>query len=276
MLLFFEATHMELKISFANRDEFVKEWEKNITKGGIFVKSSSNPPPRSRVSVSVEMKFVDLSFEIEGEAVHVTPAGIGVQLDPIPDVIKEDIRKLLAGEAERPSATEDDEFELALEEDEESAPEVVSPETPAPAAEQKTAESAEAAKAEAEKPGAMSRNEKMSQARKGGMDTRAVLMRDRDPQVLMNVLMNPRITIAEVIQISGSTSIKLDHVKYIVSRADWMATEAVCLNIVLNPKTPTPTAVSYLSKLSEKNLRMIAKRPLKQQVKAAALKMVVK
>jgi Tfp pilus assembly protein PilZ len=232
----------ELKISFDTRDEFEAEWEKNISKGGIFLKTDSSLQARQRVHVLIEILDSGANFELGGEAVHVTANGVGVQLDPMPDGILEAIQNLRS-----PKGKEDKSEEETSGESEASLYQNIQN---------------------------MSRHEKLAFARKGGMDARAILMRDRDPQVIMNVMLNPRITISEIIQISGSQGLTLDMVKYIVKRADWLTNESVCLNIVLNPKTPLPTALSLLPRLSEKNIRAIAKRPIKQAIKSAAIKII--
>ena len=232
----------ELKISFNTRAEFDIEWEKNISKGGIFLKMDAPLRTRQRVYVIIEILDSDATFELGGEAVHVTDQGVGVQLDPIPDGVLGVIQSLRA-----PKAPDEKDEERASGETEASLYQSVQN---------------------------MSRHEKLAFARKGGMDARAILMRDRDPQVIMNVMLNPRITISEIIQITTSQGLTLDMVKYIVKRADWLSNESVCLNIVLNPKTPLPTALSLLGRLPPKNIRAIAKKPIKQAIKSAALKII--
>jgi len=234
----------KLRITFNTRDEFALEWERNISKGGIFLKTDSPPAIRQRVSVVIEVLDFGATFELAGEAVHVSGQGVGVQLQPLPLDVAESIRDLLSAEA----FPEKEEAESPTKTDETTYQAIQN----------------------------MSRHEKLAFARKGGMDARAILLRDRDPKVVMSVLLNPRITVAEVIQLSSSQSLTLDMIKMIVNRAEWLSVESVCLNLVLNPKMPLPTALSLLNRLSEKNVRMLAKRPIKQAIKSAALKMVVK
>lgn len=233
-----------LRVTYNTRDEFVIEWGKNISKGGLFVRTDTPPGIRQPVSVVIEVLDSGARFELAGEAVHVANEGVGLQLQPLSPEVEESIRKLLSIET---------------------------------APEQETADSSKKADESIyQNIQSMSRHEKLASARKGGMDTRAILMRDHDPAVVMNVLLNPRLTVAEVIQLTAMQSLTLDMIKMIVSRAEWLTVENVCLNLVLNPKTPLPTALSLLNRLSEKNVRMLAKRPIKQAIKTAALKIVLK
>lgn len=238
------ADRPELKIVYNTRDEFAVEWEKNISKGGIFLKTDSPPGIRQHVSVIIEIRDMAATLDLAGEAVHVTPQGVGVQLQPLHPEVSESIRNLLSAEA----PVKQEEADSNKKVDETIYQSIQN----------------------------MSRHEKLAFARKGGMDARAILLRDRDPAVVMSILLNPRITVSEVIQLTASQSMTLDMIKMIVNRAEWMAVESICLNLVLNPKTPLPTALSLLNRLSERNVRMLAKRPIKQAIKSAALKIVVK
>ena len=231
----------EITIAFPSRDEFASEWEKNISKGGIFIQV--DPPPESREKVGVVIEIVDIDdrLELPGEAVHVSPQGVGIQLDPFPEDIKSKIDAILSGEKAAADKSEEDDSNLSVH--------------------QRLAK--------------MSRHEKAALARKGAMDERNILIRDRDPFIVQNVLQNPRITIPEMIQLTKSQSLTLDMIKHITRQTEWMAVEEVRLNIVLNPKTPLPTALGLLNKLSIKNIRSLAKRPIKQRIKSAALKIVI-
>ena len=234
----------EINVTFFTRDEFAQEWESNISKGGIFVKADPPPGVRERVTVVIEIQEGEKTLALPGEAVHVTPQGVGVQLEPLPKEVTGAIGKILSGEED-----------AASQEKESNSPRV----------DQSIYQAIQN----------MSRHEKAAEARKGNMDARNILIRDRDPHIVMNVLRNPRVSVSEIIQITKSQSLTLDMIKHISKQAEWVAVEDIRLNLILNPKTPVPLAMSLLKRLSDRNVRMLAKRPIKQQIKSAALKIVI-
>lgn len=237
------SSRLEIKKKFESREEFAAEWEKNISKGGIFLKADQQPQSREKVTVSIEVPDAALNIELPGEAVHISPHGVGIQLDPLSDETRDTIKAALSGESE----AEDDDGSEIKGSGEVTAQSIMS----------------------------KSRSEKLGMGRRGGTQTRAVLLRDRDPQVVMNVLLNPRVTVAEVIQLTSSKALTLDMIKIIIKKPEWLAVGKICLNLVLHPKTPLPTALSLLDKLPEKDVRMLAKRPIRAQIKSAALKKII-
>lgn len=246
----------KLKIAFGSSQEFAAEWEKNISKGGIFLQADPPPPVRQRVAVIIEIGEAGKNFWLDGETVYVTPQGVGVQLDPISQQIREDIERLLNAPEQKAQLPE----VKAVEESNDSGDE----------------EEAGSGQNLHEEIKNLSRHDKMSLARKGGRSERSILLRDRDPQIVTNVLLNPRVGIGEVLAISKSNSITLDIIKRITGTSEWISNEDVRFNLALNPKTPLPVALGLLKRLSDKNIRKIAKRPLKQQIKAAAIRILSK
>lgn len=286
----------EIKVIYKSLQEFELEWEKNISKGGIFLKTDQTPASREKVVVVAEIAQMPYKFKFPGEAVHVSPQGVGVQLNPLSVEMKEQIKKIFL-----PAPAKSKDF-IEMELDEEDAPIVLVDDESEDEGddewennlERKPDKSKEPDKSEPPKSEAadepptdpaqrtawqriqgLGRHEKAALARKGLIDERALLLRDRDPFVVLNVLQNPRITIPEIVQLTKSQNISLEMIKYIVRQPEWIAVEEVRMNLALNPKTPIPTVLSLLKKLSDGNLRSIAKRPIKQSVKSAALKLVL-
>ena len=123
---------------------------------------------------------------------------------------------------------------------------------------------------------AMPRPQKFILATKADRATRALLMRDVDPQVLFFLCKNPRITVAEVIEIAKLGTINASVADLIAMSAQWVQSEQVRLNLVQNPKTATPTALRLLGGLHLKHLQAMAKSwNVKPQIKQAALKLVL-
>jgi len=258
----------EVEMSFSSVEEFEEEWKKNISKGGIFLKIDPPPAVREQLKVVLNIIAVRRKLALSGEAVHITSAGVGIHLDPLPKETASAIESILAKD-------EETEPEIALELTPEPEPKPEPAPPPTPAGEEKDTPPEGTDPSLYRRIGNMTRAEKAAAARKGQMDTRNILIRDRDPFIVMSVLQNPGITIAEIIQITKSQGLTLDMIKHVSRQNDWMAIEDVRFNIVLNPKSPQPLVLSLLPKLSERNLRMLAKRPIKQAIKSAALKIIL-
>ena len=123
---------------------------------------------------------------------------------------------------------------------------------------------------------AMPRPQKLILCGNADRATRVLLMRDVDPQVLYYLCKNPRITLDEVLEIAKLPTINGSVADLIAGTSQWIASEQVRLNLVLNPKTPTPTALKLIGGLNIKNLQAMAKSfNVKPQVKQAALKLVL-
>lgn len=123
---------------------------------------------------------------------------------------------------------------------------------------------------------AMPRPQKLILAGKADRATRVLLIRDVDPQVLYYVCKNPRITLDEVLEITRLGTLSGPVADLIASSAQWGQSEQVRLNLVLNPKTPTPTALKLLPGLNIRHLQTMAKSwNVKPQIKQAALRLVI-
>lgn len=122
----------------------------------------------------------------------------------------------------------------------------------------------------------MHATEKFRLALKADRTTRAILLTDNDPRTLFFLCQNPHVTVEEILRISKDTRILPNAVGYIVRNAQWMAREDVKYALVMNPKTPIPTALRLLRLLDRPTLRRIAKsQAVRPRIKTAALKRVI-
>ena len=122
----------------------------------------------------------------------------------------------------------------------------------------------------------MPRPQKLILAAKADRAQRMLLIRDVDPQVLFYVCKNPRITLDEILEITKLGTLNAQVADPIASSAQWLGSEQVRLNLVQNPKTPTPTALKLLPGLNIRHLQAMAKSwNIRPQVKQAALKIVI-
>ena len=123
---------------------------------------------------------------------------------------------------------------------------------------------------------AMPRPKKLILAAQADRATRVLLIRDVDPQVLYYVCKNPRITLDEILEVTKLGTLSGAVADLIATSAQWGQSEQVRLNLVLNPKTPTPTALKLLPGLNIRHLQTMAKSGnIKPQIKQAALRLVI-
>ena len=101
--------------------------------------------------------------------------------------------------------------------------------------------------------------EKIKLALRGNKDARAILVRDPAKMIRRLVLMNPRISDAEVIAVARNRSADEDLLRLIVIRREWMRNYQVRLALATNPRTPLVIAMRQLPSLGERDLRAIAK-----------------
>jgi hypothetical protein len=107
--------------------------------------------------------------------------------------------------------------------------------------------------------------------------TRAVLLGDNDPRTLFFLCQNPHITPEEILRIARDTRVLQNTLGYIVRNPQWVSREEIRHALVVNPRTPIPTALRLLPLLTGRNLRSIAKgqQAVRQAIRTAALKLVI-
>ncbi len=93
----------------------------------------------------------------------------------------------------------------------------------------------------------------------GSRFQRAQLLRDSNKVVAMAAIKSPAITEQEVEEVSKSRQVGEDVIRYISRRRDWLKNYKIRVNLVMNPKTPIPTALSLLNQLRQHDLKFIAR-----------------
>lgn len=124
----------------------------------------------------------------------------------------------------------------------------------------------------------MQASQKFRLALSADRSTRAVLLGDNDPRTLFFLCQNPHITVEEILRIARDTRVLQNTLDYVVRNPQWVSREEIRHALVVNPKTPIPTALRLLPLLNGRNLRSIAKgrQAVRQAIKIAALKLVIK
>jgi len=106
---------------------------------------------------------------------------------------------------------------------------------------------------------------------------RQILCRDTTPQVLLNMLSNPRVEAQNVLAIVKSTYANAGLLERIAKDRRWASNAEILTAIVRNPKTPTPTAVRLLEHVPTRALREMARiGALRENVRSAAFRLYTK
>jgi len=123
----------------------------------------------------------------------------------------------------------------------------------------------------------MSVMQKIKLTRMGGKEARALLIRDRNRIVCASVLGSPKLTETEVIAFAQNRSIAEELLRIIASNRDWTKNYQIKLALVTNPKTPQPTAISFINHVQDKDLRMLMKsRDVPNNISAQARRILTK
>jgi hypothetical protein len=118
--------------------------------------------------------------------------------------------------------------------------------------------------------------QRMALAMKGSREERAILIRDPNKIVGVAVLSSPKINEAEVESIAKMASISDELLRMIGFSRAWTKSYGVVHALVKNPKTPIAMSMNFLSRLTEKDLRMIsANRNVPDVLRVTARKKIV-
>lgn len=101
--------------------------------------------------------------------------------------------------------------------------------------------------------------EKLLLAAKAERNERTILMQDSDPQVLYQLLKNPRIGVEEVARVAKSAYLSLQTADLILKTTKWSGSLDVRLALVHNPKTPPPMALRILPTLPTAEVAKISR-----------------
>jgi hypothetical protein len=105
----------------------------------------------------------------------------------------------------------------------------------------------------------MSVSEKIKMALTGDKEWRTLLIRESNKQVNTAVLKNPRITEGEVLNIAKNRTSSDDMIRIILLNREWVKIYDMKKALVVHPRTPLQQAVRFMSFLSDKDIREIAK-----------------
>lgn len=122
----------------------------------------------------------------------------------------------------------------------------------------------------------MNVSEKIKLALKGGSETRSILLKDSNKQVMLSVLENPQITDSEIERVARNRSGLEDALRMISKNKEWMKNYAIVMALATNPKTPVGIAIRLISRLKKKDLKLLEKNKGVSEVIRMTAKKIVK
>jgi len=101
--------------------------------------------------------------------------------------------------------------------------------------------------------------QKIRLAMLGNSFERSVLIRDSNKQVAMSAIKSARVKENEAIGYANNRALSHDVVRYIATRKEWLKLYQLKLNLVLNPKTPLSSAMTFLNHLHPHDIRKVSR-----------------
>jgi hypothetical protein len=105
----------------------------------------------------------------------------------------------------------------------------------------------------------MSPMEKIRLALIGTAFDRSLLVRDSNKVVALAAIKSPKVQESEAVAYAGSRAISPDVIRYISQRREWIKLYSVKLALVMNPKCPMSTAMTFLGHLHKNDLKKVAR-----------------
>lgn len=117
--------------------------------------------------------------------------------------------------------------------------------------------------------------QKLKAALKGTKEMRAVLIRDPAKMICQSVLSSPKLTDGEVEAFSRMASVSEDVLRTIGANRAWTKNYKVVVGLTKNPKTPLALSLTLMSRLTDKDMSMLAvDRNVPEPLRIAARKKV--
>lgn len=121
----------------------------------------------------------------------------------------------------------------------------------------------------------MSVSERMQCALKGSKDERLILIRDPSKVVYRAVLQSPKLTDSEVESFASMKNIADEALRIMGTGRQFLKNYGVVRNLVNNPRTPLDVALTLMNRITEHDLKYLAKnRNIPETVRSLAVKMI--
>ena len=102
-------------------------------------------------------------------------------------------------------------------------------------------------------------NQKIMLAIKGGKEERALLIRESNRLIQVNVMRNGRITEGEVAYIAQMRTVNEEVLRIISINREWMKKYPITKALVMNPRTPLPVAMNHMKRLIDSDMKLLIK-----------------
>ena len=117
--------------------------------------------------------------------------------------------------------------------------------------------------------------ERMKLAMRGTREQRSVLIRDANKIVAVAVLSSPKLTETEVESFARMANVSEHVLRIIGTSRSWIKNYAVASGLIRNPKTPPAISVPLVSRLNERDLKMLAAdRNIPEALRVSARKII--
>jgi hypothetical protein len=108
--------------------------------------------------------------------------------------------------------------------------------------------------------------EKIKMALTGDKEWRTIFLKDPNKLVSGAVLKNPRITDGEVLTVAKNKSTNDELIRLILLNREWLKHYEIKKALVMHPRTPVPRALRFMTVLSDKDIKTLAKSRSVSQV----------
>lgn len=126
-----------------------------------------------------------------------------------------------------------------------------------------------------EKIAAMNPAQRLALAMKGTREDRGILIRDPNKIVAVAVLCSPKVTEAEIEGIAKMANVSDEILRIIGTTRAWSKSYAVVSALTRNPKTPLAVSMNLLSRLNDREVKLLATdRNVPDVLRAAARKKI--
>ncbi len=266
-----------IEARFVDADDLRVQWQEFIPNQTLFINAQAHPRPFSEFSLTLRMPDGRAAEPVPARLVqiisHGPQAGLVVQLLGTPPSLGRLAQENLDAPAAKPAPRSEPPAERGRDDRE-------PPASAEPAGTAKPKKAANLSSVERQslhqKLRKMNITERARLAHKADRLTRTFLIRDHEPQVILFLLGNPRLTRQEALEISRSKAITHQSALKLLANKRWSQSEELRYNLVMNPKTPLQTAVKLMPTLNMRHLREIAKNNgVKEQLKRSALRIVL-
>lgn len=121
----------------------------------------------------------------------------------------------------------------------------------------------------------MTVSEKIKAAMRGSREERTILVRDPNKLVPLAVLSSPKVNEREIESYAKMANVSEDVLRVIGASRAWTKSYSIVRSLAFNPKSPISVSMTLVSRLVEKDVRMLAMdRNIAEPVKILARKLV--